>query len=448
MLQKPLPELLPLPKFSEDLNAPRFSKSRLLSVLISVDSVARRAFQLSAAFVLALACVSWAQEWPSWRGPRGDGTSAETGFPLRWGPSENVAWKVPLPGKGHSSPIVWGDRIFVSTCLEDRRERKLLCFDARDGRLLWDRVLLTAKLERKHNLNSYASSTPATDGRHVWVAFLDGADFAVFCCDADGNLRWRVVPGKFFSVHGFCSSPVLHKDLVIFNGDQDAEAWIVALDKSTGAVRWRADRPNRMRSYAPPVVFDAAGRLQLVLSGSRSVCSYDPATGRQWWIVDGPTDQMVASMVFAEGVFFVTGGYPELHILGIRPDGEGNVTGTHVLWRGTEGVSYVPSPVAWGSSFYLVSDGGVASCLDARTGKRFWMERLGRHHSASPVAAGGFLYFPDDDGVTHVLKAGQAFEVEARNELGEGCRASPALSRGRIYFRTLNHLWCIGGRAK
>jgi hypothetical protein len=309
-------------------------------------------------------------------------------------------------------------------------------------------VLTTAKLERKHNLNSHASSTPVTDGRHVWTAFLDGKDFVVFCIDVDGNPVWKASPGTFSSVHGFCSSPVLYKDTVIFNGDQDAEAWIVALDKVSGAVRWRADRPNRVRSYSPPVILEAAGRKQLVLSGSKCVASYDPDTGKPWWIIDGPTDQMTASMVFTEGVFFVTGGYPELHILGLRPDGEGNVTKTHILWRDTEGVSYVPSPVAWGPHFFLVSDGGIVSGLEAKTGKRLWKERLGPHHSASPVAAGGYLFFPDDKGRTHVLKAGPTFEPVAKNDLGDECYASPALLRGRIYFRTLKNLWCIEEGAK
>ncbi len=397
-----------------------------------------------AGILMALAAPAQEEEWPGWRGPRGDGTSRESGFPLRWSAGEGILWKVAVPGRGYSSPIVWGDRIFLTTCIEERQERRLICIDRRDGRTLWDRRVLTAKLERKHKLNSHASSTPLTDGRRVWTAFLDGQDFRVFCHDVEGNPVWERAPGKFFSVHGFCSSPVRHGDLVIFNGDQDAEAWIVALDGATGAERWRADRPNRTRSYTPPVIFEAAGRRQLVLSGSKCVASYDPDTGRQLWIVDGPTDQMAASLVHAEGVFFVTGGYPELHLLGIRPDGEGNVTGTHILWRGTEGVSYVPSPVAWGPHFFLVSDGGVASALEARTGKRLWKERLGLHHSASPVAAAGYLYFPDDRGTTHVLKAGPEFEVAARNELSEEVYASLALSRGRIYIRTLKNLYCIG----
>jgi outer membrane protein assembly factor BamB len=399
---------------------------------------------LLAVFTLILSVPSMAEEWPGWRGPRGDGTSTETEFPVRWSATENVLWTVPVPGKGHSSPVVWGDRILLTTCVEGTRERKLLCLDRRDGRTLWERTVVTADLETRHTLNSCASSTPVTDGRRVWVAFFDLPAFRVFCYDLEGTLLWERSPGPFASKHGFCSSPVLHKDLVIFNGDQDAEAWIVALEQETGKERWRADRPNRTRSYVPPVIFEAAGRKQLVLSGSKCVASYDPDTGKPIWVIDGPTEQFVASLVFTDGLFFMTGGFPDFHLLAIRPDGEGNVTKTHILWRDTKGASYVPSPIAVSPHFYVVSDGGIASCLEAKTGNRFWMERLGVHHSASPVAAGGMLYFPDDAGVTHVLKAGPAFEVVAKNALGEACFASPALSRGRIYLRTAKSLFCIG----
>jgi outer membrane protein assembly factor BamB len=393
---------------------------------------------------LILAAAAPAEDWPGWRGPRGDGTSLEAGVPLHWDRTANVRWQVPVPGKGHSSPIVWGDRIFITTCLENDQKRELLCLDRRDGRVLWERTVLTAKLEPKHNLNSFASSTPVTDGRHVWVSFLEYPDMEVVCYDCDGNLVWRRSPGKFFSRHGFCSSPVLYKDLVILNGDQDAEAYLVALEKASGAERWRADRPNRTRSYCTPVIVQAAGKKQLVLSGSKCVASYDPDTGKQLWIIDGPTEQFVAGLVQAEGVLFMTGGYPEYHLLGIRPDGEGNVTHTHVLWHERRGASYVPSPVAHDKYFFLVSDGGIASCLEARTGKRLWMEHLGRHHSASPVTAGGYLFFPDDDGQTWVLKAGPKFEVVSRNPLGEECYASPAVAHGQIFLRTLHHLYCIG----
>jgi outer membrane protein assembly factor BamB len=404
--------------------------------------------------VLALGTFAWAdnpEEWSGWRGPRRDGTSHETGFPVRWSATEGVVWKIPISGKGHSSPVVWGDRVFVTTCLEENGDRKLLCLDAKDGHALWERVVVTTPKERKHGLNSYASATPVTDGKRIWVGFLEESKrFSIFCYDFDGKLLWKKSPGEFHSVHGFCSSPLLYKDMVIWNGDQDAEAYIVALDQATGEERWRADRPNRTRSYVPPVIFEAAGRPQMVLSGSKCVASYDPDTGKQIWIIDGPTEQFVASMIYAEGIFFITGGFPDWHVLGIRPDGQGNVTSTHIAWRdkGKDICSYVPSPVAWGSHFFIVSDVGNATCFEAKTGKRMWKEKLGRHHSASPVAAGGLLYFPDDNGITYVVKAGPSYELVAKNELGEECYASPALSRGRIYLRTAKSLFCIGEGAK
>jgi outer membrane protein assembly factor BamB len=397
-----------------------------------------------AAGLLLLAAGAGAEEWPGWRGPRGDGTSKETGIPLRWSRTENLLWKTPLPGTGYSSPVVWGDRIFLTTCLEKKEQRVLLCLDRQSGKILWQKCVLTAKLEPKHGLNSYASSTPTTDGRHVWVAFLQGAHVQVACYDFKGKRVWLRSPGKFYSKHGFCSSPVLYKDLVILNGDHDGDGYLVALDKATGRQRWRTDRPNKTRSYCVPLLIDAAGKKQLVLSGSKCVASYSPDNGKLIWIIDGPTEQFVASLVFADNVLFLTAGFPERHVLAIRLDGKGNVTKTHIPWRHRKAASYVPSPVANGHYFFLVSDFGVASCYQAKTGKRLWLERLGRHHSASPVAAGGYLYFVDDAGTTFVLKAGPRFEVVSKNALGEACYASPAVAHGRLFIRTVKHLYCIG----
>jgi outer membrane protein assembly factor BamB len=385
-----------------------------------------------------------AEEWPAWRGPRGDGTSRETNIPVRWGKTENIAWKTAIPGVGHSSPVVWGERIFLTTCLEDKLQRVLLCLNRADGKILWQRVVLTARLEEKHPLNSYASSTPATDGRHVWVSFLQDHDVQAACYDFSGKRVWMCSPGKFYSKHGFCSSPIPYKDIVILNGDQDAQGYLVALDKATGKERWRTDRPNQTRSYCPPLLIDAAGRKQLVLSGSKCVAAYNLDTGRQLWIIDGPTEQYVASLVFAKNVLFLTCGFPEHHLMGIRPDGQGNVTRTAVLWHHRKGASYVPSPIAHGDYFFVVSDQGVASCFEAKTGKRLWMKRLGNHHSASPVSVGEYLYFPDSAGTTWVLKAGPHFQVVAKNELSEECSPSPAVAHGRLFIRTLHHLYCIG----
>jgi outer membrane protein assembly factor BamB len=396
------------------------------------------------ASILSVASVARGEDWPQWRGPRGDGTSSEKNVPTKWSETENVHWKVGVPGTGHSSPIVVGEKLFLTTALEKEQKRVLICLDRRDGKTLWETVVLSAPLEGKHQLNSYASATPASDGERVFVSFLEKPKIELICYDLGGNELWRKSPGEFHSVHGFCSSPVIYKDLVILNCDQDADAWIVAYDRKSGEERWRSDRPNKTRSYCTPLIAELAGKTQMVLSGSKSVASYDPATGKQFWVMDGPTEQFVASLVHTQGVLFVTGGFPQLHILGVDPSGSGNVTKTHILWRDHRGVSYVPSPVAHDQWFFIVSDGGVGSCFEARTGKLLWKERLGRHHSASAVYAGGNVYFIDDDGTTHVLKAGPTFELISENALGENAYASPAISRGQIFIRTSQHLWCIG----
>jgi outer membrane protein assembly factor BamB len=415
--------------------------------------------------ILALSCFFTfagtalrAEEWPVWRGPRGDGTSHETGLPLTWSATENIRWKTPIPGKGHSSPVVWGDRVFVTTCLEDRGDRLLICLDRQGGKIFWQRVVLTAKLEHKHHLNSYASATPATDGKHVWVAFLAYPNMQVACYDFDGQRVWMRSPGKLLSTHGFCSSPVLYKDLVILNGDQDAEAYLVALDRQTGAERWRVDRPNRTRSYCTPILIHSKSKpdvTQLVLSGSKCVTGYDADTGKLLWILDGPTEQYVASLVYSGNVLFLTTGFPEFHLMGISPDGRGNITESkYIRWHiphrvnGNRGASYVPSPIAADGHFYVVSDVGYLSCLDVQTGQRLWMQKLARHVSASPVLADGYLYFLDDDGTTHVLRADGKFAVLHKNKLDEECYASPAVSHGQIFIRALHNLYCVGGPGK
>lgn len=401
--------------------------------LLSFVFIAWTAFDLSAA-----------EPWPAFRGPRSDGVSRETvPFPLQWSPTENIAWATALPGAGHSSPVIWGDRIFVTSCIEKTGERLLICLN-RAGKVEWQKSVLQAKLERKHKLNSYASSTPVTDGRHLWLTFLDQPHIRVACFDVAGNQVWQVSPGRFNSPHGFCSSPILYQNLVIVNCDQDdQEAFLVAFDKGTGKEVWRTDRPNRTRSYCVPLIVEAAGKTQMVLTGSKCTASYDPATGKQYWIIQGPTEQFVASVVYADDVFMVTGGFPEHHILGVRPDGQGDVTSTHILWRTTKATSYVPSPVAYQGLFFIVSDEGIGSCFDPKSGQRFWSERIGKHQSASLVAAGGYVYVLDDSGTTYVLRAGKKFDIVAKNELKEACYATPALSEGRIYIRTASRLVCI-----
>lgn len=397
---------------------------------------------------IALVCgLATAEDWPIWRGPRTDGTVVDTGFPLTWSNAQNVRWKFDIPGSGHSSPIVSKGKVFFTSCIESERKRVLHCVDRVTGRLLWERVVVVSDLERKHGENSWASSTPVADGERVYVSFLDKPKMRVYCFDYSGNKLWERTPGEFHSVHGFGVAPVLYQDKLILNGDQDAKAYIVALDKVTGEERWRADRPNKLRSYCPPVVVEAAGKKQLVLTGSKCVASYDPDTGKQIWIVDGPTEQFVSSIVLHNGTILLTAGFPVHWVMAIDPSGTGNVTKTHVLWSKKNEGGYVPSPVAHAGKLFVVDDKGVASCWDVKTGSRYWKERLGgKGHHASAVAADGRVYFIADDGIAYVVKAGTEFEVLARNSLDEKVYASPAFSDGDIFIRGEKHLFCISGK--
>ena len=399
-----------------------------------------------------------AENWPGWRGPRGDGSSLEESVPTEWdGKSgQNIAWKTPIPGTGHSSPIVWQDRVFIVSCLSDQQERVLLSLDRKSGKVLWQTTVLKSPLENKHNLNSHASGTPATDGKLVYVTFLeiDGTmdvggrrtpgEMVVAAYDFAGNEIWKVKPGRFASVHGYCSCPVIFEDKLIVNGDHDGDGYIVALDKQTGKEIWKINRPNNTRSYVTPIIREIAGRTQMILTGSKCTASYDPRTGRELWYLDGPTEQFVASPVYDGKYVYITAGFPEYHILAIDPAGSGRLSDEAIQWRTTKGCSYVPSPVVCGQHFLVVSDNGIGSCYHAQSGELKWSERMGRHYSASLVTAGGLVYFLDDDGNMKVVRPGEELEVVATNKLGEYCYASPAISQGQLFIRGDKHLYCIG----
>lgn len=399
----------------------------------------------SLALLSAFAVAARAENWPCWRGPRGDGSSLETNVPVQWSPTSNILWTADIPGLGHSSPIVWDDRIFLLTAIPTNRERCLICIGRKAGDILWQRTVLVSPLEAKHGLNSFASSTPATDGHLVYCTFLDTNEIVVAAYDLHGNPKWLVRPGQFFSKHGFCSSPVLYKDTLILNGDHDGDAYILALDKATGRTLWKIPRENKTRSYCTPIIRTLAGKTQLILSGSKCVASYDPDNGRRHWIIDGPTDQTVASIVYNENanLLFYTGGFPELHILAIRPDGTGNITQTHIPWRTTKGVSYVPSPVSIGDYFIVATDNtGMLTCFQARDGTIHWSEKVGTTH-ASLLTAAGLVYTLSDAGIMTILKPGPTYQVIARNEIPEKSFASPAISDAQIFLRTDRHLYCI-----
>ena len=405
-----------------------------------------------------------AENWPGWRGPSGDGVSAGEGIPTKWSSTENIAWKIAVPGEGHSSPIVWGDKVFLTSSLTEKNKRILLCINRLSGQTVWQRDVVQSPPETIHRLNSRASGTPATDGKQVYVTFMraEGDEviapnvgserlitpgkIIVAAYDLDGNEKWKTNVGDFVSAHGFNTCPVLFEDLLILNGDHDGDAYLVALDRQSGRQRWRTRRENKTRSYVTPIIREIDGITQMILSGSLCIASYDPRNGKRHWIVDGPTEQFVASMVYDGKYVFATGGYPERHTLAIRPGGKGNVTDTHIAWRTTRGAAYVPSPIISGRYLLMVADSGIASCFEARTGKRHWMERLPGGHSPSPVSADGLVYFVSDRGVTTIIRPSETFAVIAKNELGEPVSASPAISQGQIFLRTHQHLYCIGSK--
>lgn len=408
---------------------------------------------LAAAFLVLAAGVAVAEDWPGWRGPRNDGTVADSGYPLTWTATENVKWKTAIPGIGHSSPVVSKGKVFVTACVEPEKKRVLYCLDRGSGKILWERVVLVSDLEKIHRENSRASATPAADGERVYVSFLDQPQMRVYAYDYAGNEVWEQNPGEFHSVHGFGVAPIVYEDLLILNGDQDAPngrpGYLVALDKKTGAEKWRTDRPNRTRSYCPPVVIDVAGRKQLVMTGSKCVAGYDPDTGKQLWLIDGPTEQFVSSMVYHDGVLLMTAGFPDHWVMAIDPTGSGNVTKTHIRWSKKNDGGYVPSPVAHAGKLFLADErGGFVSCWDVKTGKQYWKERVagGAGYHASAVAADGRVYFTNDAGITAVVKASNELEVLARNPVGEKVYASLAFSDGDIFLRGEKHLYCIGGK--
>ncbi|MCA9176802.1 MAG: PQQ-binding-like beta-propeller repeat protein [Planctomycetales bacterium] len=417
---------------------------------------------ITSVLLILVASLAAAEDWPGWRGPRGDGSSLDPA-PRHWNGAtgENVRWKVPVPGVGHSSPVVFGDRVYLATCLPDDEQRVLMCLDRASGRTLWTTPIVKSPLESKHQLNSYASSTPATDGKHIFVSFLEvdgrlvdapnvGAQrkitpgtMVVACVDNTGKVKWTVRPGGFVSAHGYCSNPVLFENLVIVNGDHDGDSYVIALERETGREVWRTPRKHRTRSYVTPLIREIDGRNQMVLSGSKRVVSMDPRTGKLLWLIEGPTEQYVASMVYDGEKFYMAAGFPTHHVMGIKPTGEGDVTDTHVAWHSKDVNCYVPSPVVLDNWLLVANDRGTANCFDTQTGERLWHERLGKHYSASLVTSGGLAYFTADDGVTKLVKPGPKLDVVAENPLGEYTYASPALSNGQLFIRGEHHLFCI-----
>jgi outer membrane protein assembly factor BamB len=385
-----------------------------------------------------------AQNWPGWRGPNGDGTSLETNIPTNWDSITNVVWKIPVPGAGYSSPIIWKEKLFMTTALPETQEKVLLCYDCKNGNLLWKKTVLKTTFENKHANNSFASGTPSTDGIRVYVSFLDGKDIVVAAYDFAGKQVWLQRPGTFLSPHGYSCSPVLFEDKVIINGDSQGESFVAALNRTDGRIIWKIPHNNPAHSFSTPIFRKMNGKMQMIFCGNKEIASYNPDDGSKYWFVSGPSEDFCSSPVYNEknGLVLVSSAWPQRILLAIKPDGNGDVSQSHVVWKTSEGAYYVPSPVCTDNYLFTTMTNGRVHCIDIASGKTIWTENMGMQYP-SAVLVNGLVYMPNDEGVITVIKPGPGFEYIAKNSIGERMNASPAISNGRIYLRGYKHLFCI-----
>jgi outer membrane protein assembly factor BamB len=386
------------------------------------------------------------QQWPGFRGPTGQGHAARSDLPLEWNKDGlNIAWRVKVPGKGNSSPIVWGDRIFLTSADETGDERSLHCFSRNDGRLLW-----TAKAPARppepgvRDKNGHASATPVTDGTRV-ISFFGSC--GIVCHDFDGKMLWHYELPKIKTSHGTAASPVLYKDLVIMLQDQDqSETVFLALDKKTGEKVWQGKR-GRGTTWATPVIVRVGDRDELLIAGAKTVKGYDLHTGKELWTLSGPTHEVIPMIVVGKNMVYSASGRNG-PTLALRPGGEGDITQKGLVWRSTRSGPHVPSPILVGDLLYTFNDMGIITCLEAETGTLIWQERVDDCFSASPLAAGDRIYVPGESGVTYVLRAGRKMELLARNDMGDPILASLAAVDDQLVLRTQSELLLIAEKEK
>ena len=382
--------------------------------------------------------------WPRWRGPSGQGVVDDTGYPDTWSATTNVLWNTSVPGSGSASPIVWDDRIFLTTSRNSGRRVSILSFRRSDGELLWETDAPDDRAAYVHNKNSPASATVTTDGERVYASFGSRGMLAV---DFDGRIAWHRDLGRIDNYHGAAGSPLLYRDTVIIYQDQNRGAFVIALDTRTGETRWRTSRAASV-GWGTPIAVTVGDHDELIVSSQRHVRSYDPTTGEELWNCGGNLFEVIPTPAVGHGLIFCSSGRAG-PTLAIRPGGQGDVTDTHVAWKTTRGSPFVPSPLVYGDYLYLVNDmSSIITCLNAKTGETVWQERLGRPRregiSASPVVVDGKLFVTNDDGQTFVLKTGAEFELLHTNDIGTRMLASPALVDGIWYFRTSSDLLAIG----
>jgi outer membrane protein assembly factor BamB len=386
-----------------------------------------------------------AKYWPRWRGPSGQGLVAGTGYPDAWSATENVRWKTPLAGDGNSSPIVWRDRIYLTTGYDGGRRLSLLAFNRADGTKAWEAFAPSGRSGAGHHFkNGHASATPATDGERIYVSF--GARGLV-AFDLTGKVAWHRDLGEMEAYHGTAGSPLLYRDRVILYQDQFSGSFIGAFDARTGRQLWRTPR-DANTGWGTPIAVRVGDHDEIIVSSQQRVQAYSPDSGAELWRCDGSTYEVIPTPVVGYGLIFCSSGRAG-PTLAIRPGGKGDVSRTHVAWTSPRGSPFVPSPILSGDRLYMVNDmASIATALEATTGKLLWQNRLGvarrEGFSASPVAVDGKIFFTNDDGETFVLRDAAIFELLRVNRLGERTIASPALVEGRWYIRTDEHLFAIG----
>jgi outer membrane protein assembly factor BamB len=396
-----------------------------------------------------------ARYWPRWRGPSGQGLVRAGKYPDTWSDTTNVKWKVPVPGRGNSSPIVWRDRIFFITAYDGGAKLSLLCYRRSDGKLLWELAAPNAGVEKVHAKNGHASGTPVTDGERVYASF---GPHGIIAASFDGKLLWHAPIGRIDNYHGTAGSPVLYKDTVIIYHDgghvfggpmpsaDQLPSFVAAFDRATGKLRWRTPRTATV-GWGTSVIIRAGNRDELVVCGQRRAVAYDPANGKELWNVSGLTFEVIPTPVVGHDLVFCSSGRAGPTIA-IRPGGNGDVTATHVAWSTPKGSPFVPSGIIVGDVLYLINDmQSIVTAYEAKSGTLLYQGRLGEAKregfSGSPVAVDGKVFLTNDDGETFVLEAGREFKLLHTNRLGEPTYASPALVDGTWYFRTAASLLAI-----
>jgi outer membrane protein assembly factor BamB len=393
-----------------------------------------------------------AQNWTEFRGPTGQGLAGEGVLPTEWSSSKNVAWKQAIPGKGWSSPIVFEGRVYLTSSVPlpggSGKDQALqaICLDVETGKTLWEKEVFRQpgnNAPRIHGKNSHASSTPLVHDRRLYVHF---GTMGTACLDLTGKILWENNSLKYDPVHGNGGSPVIVDDALIFHCDGGDQRFVVTLDKSTGKVLWKTERTGdvlKKFSFSTPLIITVNGQKQIVSPASNAVYAYDPRTGKEIWRVRYDGYSVVPRPVYGHGLVFISTGFDSPSLLAIRPDGQGDITDTHIAWSTRKAVSLTPSFLLVGDELYVISDSGAASCLDAKTGLVHWQQRLSGNFSASPLYGEGKIYLQNEQGMGFVLKAGKQYDLLAKNNLEERTLASYAASDGALFIRTEKHLYRI-----